>query len=372
MGPKQATTKTPARGKPDDQIVFKEQYFVDTLNGRDYFKSFVNDDEQFCLGDFVMVKVAQAKGDDQLWPAEILHIWNDDGQGMAEVRWCYLRNELKNHIAPPKRLSLKVLALSKHQLRELGTTAESIQEEKEVFLSDEVDDCPVESISYQIKVVHPSRFASALRDDDDDEDEDIDQETITLSQQQQSDDDDEEEDDDDDADDDSGNSDGDEDGGAGSRVYFCVRQFFGRNNKRLIDVNLEDGLHWRNALEFSKHEYVTNAETIAIEDGGSFPMQEERNWFGGGMLTSPFPSMAQSSSTKSSTSKRPSQEALGGDASGGGGGGGVAKFARRTSNGDDPFAIAIDRLQLSSVPKKLPCREEEVNFFSFFFFFRSC
>lgn len=331
----------------EENIVMLDPYFDDRVNSRTYFRSYKNDDERFELGNFVMLML-ESSGSKSLVAGEILHLWTeDDHEKFAEIRWCYSRSELQDHIAPPKRLPAKVLSVPKHVLRAMNMSIQTLQEDRELFLSDEVDTCPVASISFLIKVVNPNTFATALQDnDDDDDEEEPSSQTQTFSQQIEYDDDenDEGESNDEDELDLSGLDDDDSSDDIPPyihRVYFCTRQYFGRNIKRIIDVNIDDGLHWRNAIEFSTHEYVTSAEIISIEEGASFPLQGAQNWFGGDMLTSPFASKKSKRQCKGSGAKD-----------------GPTKQQRNEVH-QEPFAEAIDRLQLSSVPKKLPCRETE-------------
>jgi len=319
--------------KEDNDIRMQGAYFDDRMNARRYYRSFRNNEEQFKLGDFVMLKVT-SEGGDELCAGEILHLWSEQNGKYVEIRWCHSRNELKDFIAPPKQLSSKLLSVPRSLLQIIGSSIEELQETRELFLSDMVDDCPLEAINFLIKIVAPHRFAATLKDEHSNN-----VSPVGLSQQLDDEDEEEEEDDDDD----------DDMPAHVDRVYFCARHFFANNNKRVIDVNVESDLHWHNSLEFSQHEYVTNAETISIEDGERFPRPSTQHsedttdtWFGGRMLTSPFLEGVKGNKPQLKRTRDGDDKAM-----------------KRVRKDGDQFALAIDRLQLSAVPKKLPCRETE-------------
>jgi hypothetical protein len=91
-----------------------------------------------------------------------------------EVRWLYSRSDIRRESSrPPPTSHLKIPqdlfpgesgnATCSHSVGGVGGGEGDILEERELFLSDELDDAPLESISYLISVVQPDQFVKEVR-----------------------------------------------------------------------------------------------------------------------------------------------------------------------------------------------------------------
>ena len=85
-----------------------------------------------------------------------------------EVRWLYSRSDMRRESSRPPPISF--LSLPRGLFKESKESrfhkehdGAAVLEERELFLSDQVDDAPLESIKYLISVVRPDKFVREVR-----------------------------------------------------------------------------------------------------------------------------------------------------------------------------------------------------------------
>lgn len=166
-----------------------EAYFEDATSGRCYYRNVELDGECFSVGDCVacLLEDETSLNGQSISAAEIVHIWRcgattvcedeadkDDEEdeyrfdnGM-EVRWLYSRSDMRRESSRPPPISF--LSLPRGLFKESKESrfhkehdGAAVLEERELFLSDQVDDAPLESIKYLISVVRPDKFVREVR-----------------------------------------------------------------------------------------------------------------------------------------------------------------------------------------------------------------